>query len=129
MYCLDSNVIIDFLRGDKKLAGKFSEVITSGAEVFITPITLCELYRGAYGYFDPQKKLEEVNYVISNFELLEFDSNSCGEFGKIHSKLEKSGKLIAEFDLIIASIVKAHDLILVTRDKDFENTGVKLEVW
>ena len=47
----------------------------------------------------------------------------------MYYSLKKKGSLSNDFDLIIAAIVKANDLTLVTRDKHFENLGVKVEVW
>ena len=130
MYCLDTNIVIDILRGDKKLGDKIERLLAEGFEIFLTPITLCELYRGAYGHVNYKKKILEVNSFILNFEILEFDAASCEEFGKTYKELEKKGKLIGEFDLMIASIVKSKRLVIVTRDKkDFENTGVRIEVW
>lgn len=130
MYCLDTNIIVDILRGDKVLGNKVDNLMAQGTEFSITPITLCELYRGAYAHVNKDDKLTEINTFIINFSLLDFDSDSCDNFGKLYLALKKLGKLVGEFDLIIASITMANDLILITRNKkDFENIGVKLEVW
>ena len=127
MYCLDTNVIVDILRGDLSLKAKVENL---NSELFITPITLCELFQGAYGHVNSEEKIRGLEIFLLSCNLLEFDAFSCKEFGNLYSKLKKSGKLIDEFDLIIAAIVKSNDLILVTRDrKDFVNTGIKLEIW
>lgn len=130
MYCLDTNILVDIIRGDNVLGDKIDDLMDKGVVFYITPITLCELYRGAYSHAQKEDKLLKINSYVSNFELLEFDSISCDCFGKTYSFLKKSGKMTGEFDLIIASIVMANDLVLITRnEKDFEYIDVKLEVW
>ena len=53
MYCLDTNVIIDIFRGDEKIISKIEKYWNE--KIFITSITLCELYKGVYG----NKKIKE----------------------------------------------------------------------
>lgn len=127
MYCIDTNIIIDILRGDKGILTKIEWLVK--ADIFITTITLCELYKGAYGHINSEKKIEEVKSFVSNFDLLGLDEKSCEEFGKLQSELRKKGKAISEFDLIIAAIVKSNNLTLITRDRDFGKIGIKAEVW
>ena len=128
MYCLDTSVIIDILRGDNNIKFKVAELSNKG-EIFLTPITLCELYKGAYSFHNQDEKIKDVEKFISFFQILNFDKFSCREFGKFYAKLKKSGVIICDFDLIIASIVKVNDLILITRDKHFKNLDIRTEIW
>ncbi|MBS3080274.1 type II toxin-antitoxin system VapC family toxin [Candidatus Pacearchaeota archaeon] len=128
MYCLDTYIILDIFKGDDALKTKIEKI--NDAVIFISVITLCELYKGAFAYHDPENKVKEVDEFINSFNLTIMDENSCREFGKGYSKLKKLGKLIPEFDLILASIVKTNNLVLITKDKKhFENLGIKVEVW
>ena len=130
MYCLDTNIFVDILRGDLKLIEKIEDLLNAGTPLFLSPISLCELCRGAYGHANAKEKLMQLNNLVSYFEILEFDVSTCHEFGRMHTLLKRSGKTASEFDLLIAVSAKVHDLILITRDnKGFEHTGVKLEVW
>lgn len=127
MYCLDTNIIVEILRGDLTLKSKIEE---NKEQIFITPITICELYRGTFGHVHKDKKVSDVENVIQYFEILDLDLASCKEFGRNYKKLSDSGNMITEFDLIIASIVKTNNLIFVTRDKKhFEGLGIKVEEW
>src|SRR3989344_7254197 len=116
MYCLDTNVIIDLFRGEEKLKEK---VLEGGVDqVFLTTISLCELYKGAYISKRKDKSLEEIkNFLLGGFSVASLDYSSFEEFGKIYNNLNSKGLMIPEFDIMIAAIVKANDLILVTRDK------------
>lgn len=119
MYCLDTNVIIDVFRGDKKLAFKLSKYQDSYC---ITPHVLCELYKGAY----LAEKRDNAVFLVRTFEksaaLLDFNQNACELFGKLYSDLRKKGKQTQDFDLMIACVAMAHDVTLITRNKKhFEN--------
>ena len=130
MYCLDTNIIVDIFRGDEGLRGKVSKVVDSGAEIFISSISLCELFKGAFAHSKKDEKINQIRSFISNCNLIDLNIDSCEEFGKSYYNLDRMGKKVPEFDLMIASIVKANGLILVTRDKKhFENLGIKIEVW
>ncbi|MEK6933298.1 MAG: hypothetical protein AABW75_00290 [Nanoarchaeota archaeon] len=49
------------------------------------------------------------------------NKKSCCWFEEEYARLQKIGKTPSELDLMIASIVKANDLAVVTRNKkDFE---------
>lgn len=129
MYCFDTNIVVDIFRGDENLRLKLKKIIESSIEIFITPVTLCELYKGAYLHHNPIEKVKEVDDFISSFDILDFTSEAAKYFGKEYARLSKNGNVKKEFDLMIAAIAKAHGLILITRDKDFQNIDVKLEVW
>ncbi|MDP4040003.1 MAG: type II toxin-antitoxin system VapC family toxin [Candidatus Pacearchaeota archaeon] len=129
MYCVDSSIIIDVLRGDELLGKRISDLMNQGVEFFINPITLCELYRGAYGHVHRERKIQEINSLIKLFGLSELDVASCEEFGKSYKKIKDNKKEIKDFDLLIGSIAKAHGQTLVTRDNDFGNTNSEVEFW
>ncbi len=128
MYCLDTNIVVAAFRGDKEISSKFLQLNPN--ETFITPITLCELYKGAFLSSRPEKNLQEIEVFLSSVNLLDFSKEACEFFGREFVRLEKLGKMTRQFDLIIASIAKTNDLILITRNKkDFENIRVKLQPW
>lgn len=130
MYCIDSNIAIDIFRGDKILAKKLDAAMNSDRPICLTHITACELFKGAFLHFNFEKKLEEVNEFVSSFDAINLSLESCKEFGRMYKKLKEAGRLIPEFDIMIAAIVKSKNLILITRDKThFENTGIKVEEW
>jgi tRNA(fMet)-specific endonuclease VapC len=128
MYCIDTNIFVEFLRGNKEIINKFNN--TSSNDIFISPITLCELYQGVYLSNKIGLNIQELNEFIDDFSILDFNKKISEEFGKEFARLKKIGKQIPEFDLIIACFAKVNNLVLVTRDKNhFVNTGVEVEVW
>ncbi len=128
-YCFDTNILVDYLRGNDELIKEMNEFIL-GNDIFITPVTLCELYRGAYGHKERDKKVADVNILASGFNLLDFDVESCKVFGEIYFEFKKKGEPVPEFDLMIASIVKSKGLTFITRDKKhFKGMGIKVLEW
>jgi predicted nucleic acid-binding protein len=51
--------------------------------------------------------------------------------GQIYAALKKQGKLINDADIMIASIVKAHDAVLVTNNEEHFSRiqGLQIENW
>ncbi len=128
-YCLDTNIVVDFLRGNKIIIEKIRN-ISLHSDLSITCISLCELFKGAFLSSRSEKELIIINDFLDSVKVLDLNIDSCQTFGQEYSRLNKIGKQTKEFDLMIASISRANGLILITRDKkDFENIDVKLEVW
>jgi len=127
-YCLDTNIVIDFLRNKPLVVDSIRKM--EGEDLFVTSITLCELYKGVYLSNNSGNELIVINNFLNSVILIEFNQESCRLFGEEYYRLRKLGKQTEELDLMIASIARAHDLTVVTRNKkDFENINVKLEVW
>src|SRR3989338_5953023 len=112
MYCLDTYIILDIFKGDDALKTKIEKI--NDAVIFISVITLCELYKGAFAYHDPENKVKEVDEFINSFNLTIMDENSCREFGKGYSKLKKLGKLIPKFSKCFLSLVINTRLFVLT---------------
>ena len=128
MYCLDSAIVIDYLKGDKPTKFRLDNTFS---KIFITNITLCELFNGAYLSNDVEKNLSLVNSLFDYFYILELDNNAARIYGIKYSELKSMGKLTQDFDLLIAAICVSNNMVLVTKNKKhFENIkGLKVEEW
>jgi len=129
MYCLDSDVIIDFMRGDEGIAGKIRKML--GSSIHITTITLCELFKGAYGAKNPEHEVKRMETLTSSTITATLDVRSSRIFGIKSRELLLKGKTIGVPDIMIASICIANDLVLITRNKKhFEHiTGLQADYW
>lgn len=127
-YCLDTNIVIDFLRNEKDVVNLMKTI--SEDDLFITYVTLCELYKGAYLSHKTALELTIIKEFITSVGILDFSEYACDFFGKEYARLEKLGKMTQESDLMIASVAKANNSIIVTRNKKhFENISVTVECW
>src|SRR3989344_3541016 len=129
MYCLDSNIIIEILNGNQLI--KSHSIGISSFNLCTTPITLCELFRGAFLSNNPGKIIDLLNNFLKSLDMIDFDANSCELYGKQYSQLKKIGKLTQDFDLLIAAICISNNKILITKNKKhFESIkGLKVEEW
>ncbi len=123
MYCLDTNSVIDIFRGrDPQLKAKIEQMRKLGINFAITTITLCELYKGAFLSSNKEHGLAQINAFLESVTLAAQGKPSCLLFGQDFVLLKSKGTQTEEIDLMIASICKANNYILVTRNvKDFKN--------
>ena len=105
---LDTSVIIELFKGNRKMLERFSKDLVYGISV----ISLFELHCGTL------KGREEI--FLDKIPKLSYDENSAKLAGKIFRELRKEGKMPKVKDLLIASSAIASDKILITRDSDFE---------
>lgn len=113
-YCIDTNIIIDYLRGDVTLQKK---IALEKNNLYITHITLCELYKGAYLDKDPAKVIPFLQRFLQTLRVIDFTEEACILYGRIHAELRKKGKPTPEGDIMIASVALSNDCVMVTRNK------------
>ena len=131
LYCLDTNIIVDLFQNEKEIVQKMSELEQQQVSIAVTPIILCELYKGAYLGSRQKERLDLVEAILERARILEFTNHASRVFGQTYAELQKQGKQTQEADLMIAAICIAHNAILVTRNhKDFANIkDLKMVAW
>ncbi|WP_346294414.1 type II toxin-antitoxin system tRNA(fMet)-specific endonuclease VapC [Sphaerothrix gracilis] len=129
-YLLDTNVCIKLLNGDnhrvtQKLAQQQPE------NIYISTITQLELFYGAYRGNKTQKNLPKLSRFFSQFTLLSFDPPAAKIAGRIRANLHRNGTPIGGYDLQIAAIALAYELIVVTHNtREFGRVeGLVYEDW
>ncbi len=126
---IDSDILIYFLKGHTEIVNKLSS--QPPETIFTTRINYTELLYGAYNSSKIQQNLSKINAFLDVLTILEFDQKASAIFAEDKAKLKRQGMLIADMDLMIASITKAQDFSLVTNNlKHFERIeNLKLERW
>jgi len=129
-YLLDTNICIYIIKKKPESVIKRFEKLKSGS-VAISTITLSELYYGVSKSLKPDENMIALQEFISPLEVLDYTNVDALIYGKIRNLLEKKGSPIGAMDLLIASIAKSQDLILVTNNtKEFLRiTDLKIENW
>jgi len=122
MVCCDTTFIVDLIRKENRAVNKLRELMEREENLFITVITVAELYYGAYKSKNVKEELSKVDEIMRSFLILEMDEISAKEYGSMRASLEKEGINIPERDLLIAAISCSHgERVLLTRNKrDFE---------
>jgi len=110
-YLLDTTVIVNHLRGKKPIKIDFLE---NGCAVSI--ITQAELFYGAYKSSNSLANLKKVKamFLDLGIEVITLNEEIIEQYAKIKTKLEKEGKRLDEFDLLIAATAIEKNLILVS---------------
>ena len=117
-YLLDTDVLIGFLRGrNKALKQEFERVLHKDIPLFMSIITLGELYVGAFKSDNTRKNMFLVNSLKDKVEILELNEEIILLYGEIEAVLEKAGKKIGDFDVLIASTAMNYNLTLMSGNK------------
>ena len=113
--CLDTDVLIDFLRGDPKTAEKVERL----EEEFVlatTTINLFELYYGAFRTEKIERNVKTVKKLAARLKLLVFADKSAELSGRVMAELEKEGQTIGFRDAMIAGMVLENTVLFYTRN-------------
>lgn len=130
MYLLDTNVCIRFLQGrNDHLLKRFNSI--SAQEKCLCSVVAAELLFGAAKSQRKQDTLNQLGRFIACFRVFDFDLPAAHEFGEIRAELERIGLPIGPFDMQIAAIVKANQLVVVTHNlSEFSRVlGLVCEDW
>lgn len=128
-YILDTDTCIYWLNGERGIEKK---VLSVGLEnIFVSVITECELFYGAYKSSRVEKNLEVLKALREKIKAIHTSRDLASHYGRIKASLERAGQTLDDADLFIASIVLVSNGILVTNnDSHFSRIpGLQLENW
>lgn len=127
-YLLDTNICIFYIKGLHDLKSKFAEV---GPEnCFISEITLAELKFGVAKSKAKKKNQKVLDNFLSGIQILPIFP-ALDTYAAEKARLQKSGKVIDDFDLLIGATAVSFDLTMVTNNTNhFDRLNdIKLEDW
>ena len=131
MVCLDTSFIIALLRRDERALAKLEEYTATQTRLTTTPITACELFKGAYKSKKREEELQKVKKTLSFLEVLNFSIEASERYGRLMASEGLQGAPIGDLDAIIAGIALTHGESVVTSNlKHFERVeGLRVESW
>ena len=115
---LDTNRLTDLFHGDAELADRLGEC----DEVWIPLIVLAEIKAGFYG--GSQQHRNEI--LLRSFlakptvRILLPARETAEQYARLFVQLKRAGTPIPDNDLWIAALALQHDLLLITRDRHFD---------
>ena len=124
---LDTNACIALFKGNKCV---IDNILKIGQEnCFVSEITIAELYFGAIKS-GRESHMKDVDYILQSFDVLPIFP-CLKTYGTIKTDLEKRGRIIDEFDLLIASTAITNSLTVVTHNtKHFSRIkNLQVEDW
>jgi tRNA(fMet)-specific endonuclease VapC len=129
MYMLDTNTLIYFFKG----LGNISQNLFSRSpkDIGIPSIVLFELQFGIQKSISPNKRIKQLDELTSIINVLPFGIKEAKASAQIRFQLEKQGKVIGPFDILIAGTACANNATLVTHNiKEFNRIkNLKVVDW
>jgi tRNA(fMet)-specific endonuclease VapC len=129
MYLLDTDILIYSLKAHEIVQQNLRHHLHD--PINVSAVTLMELYYGAYKSQKIANNLAKVKAIENSLEIIPVNREMVEIFGVLKSDLEKVGKPLDDFDLILAATAMSHNLIIVTNnEKHFGRIdGLKMENW
>lgn len=116
MVCIDSDIIIDFLRKERSAVLEIRKMNEGGVELSTTSINTFELLKGNTSLSQRSDK-EALEGLLRTIKIYDFNLKSSRKAAEIFNNLKEEGNLIELPDIMIASIAIANDEPLFTNNK------------
>lgn len=127
-YMLDTNIVAYLLKQNPKVVNMVTSVPM--ASLCISSITEGEILFGLAKKPEAKKLHSAVNEFFKRVDTLSWNSDVAKVYGTLRADMEKSGKVVASLDLLIAAHALAEGVILVTNDHVFRSIpGLSIEDW
>ena len=118
-YLVDSDYVADYLGAHTHAIQLLSSIAKD--DLSISLITYGEMYEGIHFGRDPRKTTEVFHRFLRSIEILPLTKPIMQHFARIRGDLRRTGKIIGDFDILIAATAIQHHLTLVTRNvKDYQ---------
>ena len=125
-YLLDTKIVIAWFAGEATVRRH----LKLNADLFLSSIVIGELYFGACASGRKEANLRRIDDLVQESAVLNCDLQTALRYGDVKNDLREKGRSIPENDLWIASIALQHSLILVSRDRHFDEViGLAREAW
>ena len=129
MYVLDTNTLIYFFKGLGDVSTRLLAVPPK--QISIPSIVLYELEVGISRSKSPKKRRKQLEDFTSLVSILPFGAEEARSAASIRVNLEKKGRPIGPYDILIAAVAMTNQGILVTRNTDEFGRikGLRLANW
>ncbi|MDI9640701.1 type II toxin-antitoxin system VapC family toxin [Oscillatoria amoena NRMC-F 0135] len=130
IYLLDTNACIHHLKFSNSIVTR-KLIALHPSDIAVSSITKAELFYGAMRSNDPTQALRNQQEFLSQFVSLPFDDQASLIHGRIRAQLAMQGTPVGSYDLMIAAIALANNLVVVTHNtREFERIeSLAIEDW
>ena len=108
---IDTDVAINLMRHNPYTLDRLAQCQDA---VFISSISVSELYFGAYNSERPEKNVALLQAFLGNFQVLTITEGVAHLFGKLKASLKRQSVQVAPFDLMIGSIALENGCMVAT---------------
>ena len=128
-YLLDTNFCIRVLRD--RPPGMRERFNAEADSLCISTVVLTELLYGAVKSARPEHNRQQVEHFAARLEVLPFDQEAADHAANIRATLEREGRMIGGYDVLIAGHARSRGMIVVTHNmREFTRVdGLRCEDW
>lgn len=128
-YLLDTNSFIYYFKGLGNVKQRL--LACQPNEIVLSSVVYYELQVGILKSTNPQKRIAQLSHIKNQVNWIDFDEKSAQATAQIRVALERIGKPIGCYDVQIAGMGLANDLVVVTHNvvKFGRVNGLKMEDW
>ena len=128
-FLLDTNILIAMSKQRLGLADRLDGIPADA--ILLSSVVVAEIEYGIAKSGRRQHNRRVFDSLLSGFRVLPCDAAAARLYGPIRAQLEKRGRLIGPYDLMIAAHAQSLDAVLVTDNtKEFDRVaGLKTENW
>lgn len=111
MIVVDTDVLIDALRGREPARSRIADALAAG-QLATTAVTAFELRSGA----DTDRTRAAIERLLAPLEIMPLDEAAAGRAAEVRRRLEAAGTPIGMADYLIAGICLMRSASLLTRN-------------
>lgn len=129
-FMLDTNICIYTIK--RKPETVYNHLKQHNPEdICISSVTYAELCHGVEKSEAKERNRIALTLLLSNINIMDFDSKAAEEYGRCRAFLESEGTPIGPLDMMIGSHAKSLNLIIVTNNvKEFKRIpDLTIENW
>jgi len=128
-YMLDTNICIYVIRN--RPAGLRERFNSLAEQLCISAVTLAEMLYGAEKSERCAENLAVVEQFAARLEVLPFAERAAAHYGQLRAELERAGRPVGAYDMMIGGHARSEALILVTNNqREFQRmSGLRIENW
>jgi tRNA(fMet)-specific endonuclease VapC len=129
-YSLDTNTCIRYINGRSEALRRKLPTVPA-RDIVVCSVVRSELAYGAAKSQRPEMSAAKQAQFLRPYATLPFDDGAALAYGRLRAYLEQAGTPIGPYDMQIAAIAIAHELIIVTHNtREFGRVpGLKIEDW
>jgi len=124
---LDTDILSEFLRGNRKVVGKVDEYLHEYSFINLSIITYYEILNGLL-YKDAKKQLSKFEEFIELNKVIPLTLRTVKIAATIQAELRKKGTEIGHTDTLIAGIAISNDFQLITNNTEHFKRIKNLEI-
>jgi len=129
-YLLDTNHLSAYLDDREGLSVRIDSAISAGKRFGVCLPTLCEFRAGIRVSRFRQRNMKRLEQALAVFRVWPVDDATIARYAELYADLRSRGRMLGQFDLLIAAVARRHKLVVLTADADYDVVeGLRIRNW